>query len=171
MLLKINYVCARNVMVLVSLKNLKNKKTLWQGWEQLEILFPLTQLTVKGVFHLYKVKASKHPLKIITKLAFHLSPPLYLIDYLKLLFSVSSKQWNRFLHQRYKKIFMHQLNALGILSWFLFFLEAEKGRTSSSKIHVFAEILQKHCQKLHPHTCVCIIGYFSSIFHTFFPTL
>lgn len=51
-------------MVLVSLKKISKTKntTFWQGWEQLEIFSPLTQLTVKGVFHLYKGKASKHSL-------------------------------------------------------------------------------------------------------------
>lgn len=51
-------------MVLVSLKKISKTKnrTFWQGWEQLEIFSPLTQLTIKGVFHLYKRKASKHSL-------------------------------------------------------------------------------------------------------------
>lgn len=44
------------------------------------------------------------------------------------------------------------------------FLEAEKGGTSSSKIHIFAEILQKHCQKSRPHIYVGIIDYFFQYF-------
>lgn len=73
----------------------KSQNTLgWQDWEQLEIFSPLTQLTVKGVFHSYKVKALKNSFSLsedVNKTAFAFKSSIIFDSLFKTFFSLKQR--------------------------------------------------------------------------------